>query len=353
MSLITPAGRVVAVMLSSPPSVLMTSVSFAPSDWVMLTWAASPITETELPAPTTSTTSSPLVPLAITVSAAPSPAAPPIVPARLTFSSVTSVPERSFTVSVSAPPSALRSMLSTSLRSMTMLPRLRVNSTRPPLAEAAKISAPLLPLNSIVSAPSWPSTVSLPSPGSHWKVSSPAPRRAVSLPCWPSMKSLPSPPRSRSAPLLPRMVSLPAPPSTVMPIRAARLPVAEKLSSPPFMLTTSCSVVPMSIAKGAGSRRSKRTRVPFAVTVKTSPPLPPLTSAVSVPVPPSIRSLSSPGFQIMRSLPASPNIWSSASPPVRMSSSAPPNSRSKPPRPSRMSLPAWPNSMSSPDPPVS
>ena len=133
-----------------------------------------------------------------------------------------------------------------------MLPRLRVNSTRPPLADAAKTSSPLLPLNSIVSVPSWPSTVSLPSPGSHWKVSSPAPRKAVSLPCWPSMKSLPAPPSRMSAPLLPRMVSSPAPPSTVMLIRAARLPVAEKLSLPPFMLTTSCSVVPMSIEKGAG-----------------------------------------------------------------------------------------------------
>ena len=65
----TPAGRVVAVMLSSPPRVLMTRESFAPSDWVMLIRAASPSTETELPAPTTSTMSSPLVPLAITVSA--------------------------------------------------------------------------------------------------------------------------------------------------------------------------------------------------------------------------------------------------------------------------------------------
>jgi hypothetical protein len=51
----------------------------------MLIWATSPSTETELPAPTTSTTSSPLVPLAMTVSAAPSPAVPPIVAARLTF----------------------------------------------------------------------------------------------------------------------------------------------------------------------------------------------------------------------------------------------------------------------------
>ncbi len=90
-----------------------------------------------------------------------------------------------------------------------------------------------------------------------------------------------------SAPLLPRMVSLPVPPSTVTLIRAARLPVALKLSSPPFMLTTSFSVVPMSRLNGAGLSRSKRTRVPLAVAVKTSAPLPPLTSAVSVPAPPS------------------------------------------------------------------
>src|SRR5262245_6817747 len=158
--------------------------------------------------------------------------------------------------------------------------------------------------------------MSLPSPGSHWKTSSPAPSRAVSLPWLPSMKSLPSPPRRRSAPLLPRMVSLPVPPSTVTPMRAAKLPVALKLSSPPFILTTSFSLVPMSMLKGAGVTRSKRTRVPLAVAVKISAPLPPLTSTVSVPSPPSARSVSSPGFQIMRSSPASPNIWSSPSPPV-------------------------------------
>ena len=41
--------------------------------------------------------------------------------------------------------------------------------------------------------------------------------------------------------------------------------MAEKVSSPPFMLTTRFSVVPMSRLNGAGSRRSKRTRVPLAV----------------------------------------------------------------------------------------
>ena len=38
-------------------------------------------------------------------------------------------------------------------------------------------SLALEPLNSSVSVPAWPSTVSLPSPGSHWNVSSPAPRK--------------------------------------------------------------------------------------------------------------------------------------------------------------------------------
>ena len=181
---------------------------------------------------------------------------------------------------------------------------------------------------------------SLPSPGSHWNVSSPAPRKPTSLPCWPSTKSLPSPPSRMSTPLEPSRLSLPVPPSTVILISAARLPVAEKLSSPPLALRTRFSEVPMSIENGAGLRRSKRTRVPLAVVVNCSRPLPPLTSTVSVPAPPSLRSVSSPGFQIMRSLPDWPKAWSSASPPVSVSLSLPPNSRSKPPLPSSVSLPA-------------
>ena len=59
----------------------------------------------------------------------------------------------------------------------------------------------------------------------------------------------------------------------------------------------------MSIANGAGVTRSKRTRVPLAVVVNCSAPLPPFTSTVSVPTPPSFRSVSSPGFQIIRSSP--------------------------------------------------
>ena len=77
--------------------------------------------------------------------------------------------------------------------------------------------------------------------------------------------------------MLPKIVSLPAPPSTVILISAARLPVAEKVSLPPLALSTRFSELPMSMANGAGSRRSNRTRVPFAVVVNTSAPFPPLT----------------------------------------------------------------------------
>ena len=97
--------------------------------------------------------------------------------ARSALMLVRSVPVRSLTVKMSAPPSALRSRFSTSSRSMTMLAMLRVKRTRAPLAETSKISLMLAPLKSSVSLPAWPSTVSLPSPGSHWKVSSPAPMK--------------------------------------------------------------------------------------------------------------------------------------------------------------------------------
>src|SRR5829696_6829596 len=352
VSLMTPAGSVVALTASLPPSVFTTRLSWVPSELVMFTWVGSPITVAEVPAPRTSTTSSPPVPLMMTVSAATSPAVPFKVPARSPSRRVTSVPDKSLTVIVSVLPKALRSTTSTSLVSITMLPRSRVKRSRSPLAEASKRSAPALPLNSIVSVPAWPSTVSLPSPGSHWNVSSPAPRKATSLPCWPSTKSLPSPPLSTSMPLLPRRVSSPAPPSTLSLISAARFPVAEKRSLPPLALSTRFSEVPMSMAKGAGSRRSNLTRVPLAVAVNASAPLPPLTSTVSLPAPPSLRSVSSPGFQIIRSLPLSPNTWSSASPPVRVSFSVPPNRKSTPPWPRSVSLPACPNSMSPPAPPV-
>ena len=80
----------------------------------------------------------------------------------------------------------------------------RVKRTRPPLAETSMRSLMFAAVERPSrSLPSWPSTTSLPSPGSHWKRSSPAPMKPTSLPCWPSTKSLPSPPRMMSAPLLP------------------------------------------------------------------------------------------------------------------------------------------------------
>ena len=52
-------------------------------------------------------------------------------------------------VMLSAPPSALNWMVSTSFRSMVTLAMSRVNSTRPPLAEMSMFSAMTAPLNSM------------------------------------------------------------------------------------------------------------------------------------------------------------------------------------------------------------
>ena len=51
VSLTTSAGRVAAEIVSLPPSALITSVSFAPSEPVTLTSAGSPTTENEVPEP--------------------------------------------------------------------------------------------------------------------------------------------------------------------------------------------------------------------------------------------------------------------------------------------------------------
>ena len=133
------------------------------------------------------------------------------------------------TVIVSAPPSALRSIVSTSSRSITMLPRLRVNSARAAVGrdredlvagaavEQHRVGA-VLALDDVAARRPDPT-------GTRRCRRRGRPRRC---PCWPSMKSSPSPPSSVSVPLLPRMVSLPAPPSTVILISAARLPVARE-----------------------------------------------------------------------------------------------------------------------------
>ena len=65
---------------------------------------------------------------------------------------------------------------------MVTLATSRKNRTRPPLAEMSMFSAMLAPLNSSVSVPAWPSTMSLPSPGFQMNVSLPAPSSATSSP---------------------------------------------------------------------------------------------------------------------------------------------------------------------------
>ena len=86
----------------------------------------------------------------------------------------------SLTVTVSVPAFAYTSSVSVSSRSMAMLAMLRLKRTRFPLAAKSMSSPMALPLKSSVSVPAWPSTVSLPSPGSRLKrVVAFAERRAV------------------------------------------------------------------------------------------------------------------------------------------------------------------------------
>ena len=73
---------------------------------------------------------------------------------------------------------------------------MRKNVRRFPFADRSTRSGTSAPLKRIVSVPSWPSILSLPSPGSQTKVSSPAPSSARSLPPLPSIESFPSPPSS-------------------------------------------------------------------------------------------------------------------------------------------------------------
>ena len=139
----------------------------------------------------------------------------------------------------SAPPSARTFAVSIVARSMVTEPMLRVSRARSPLAVMSICSPALAALKSSVSVPPSPSTVSLASPGSHWKRSLPLPRRAVSAPRLPSATSSPEPPISVSPNAPPRRVSLPAPPSSVIGVAGA--PPAWKTmssSSPPPPLTS-------------------------------------------------------------------------------------------------------------------
>src|SRR5581483_3749340 len=104
-----------------------------------------------------------------------------------------------------------------------------------------------------------PSTTSLPSPGSHWKVSFPGPSVAVSAPTLPSTKSSPGPPLIVSAPEPPSSLSSPGPPfrsigsvrpfpiltssspapaATEMPVNVLRLKVKSTVPSSPTSTTS-------------------------------------------------------------------------------------------------------------------
>src|SRR5215218_7622308 len=149
-------------------------------------------------------------------------------------------------------------------------------------------SAMFAPRKSRVSAPAWPSTVSLPSPGFQTKRSSPAPRRATSSPLPPATRSLPSPPMRRSAPWLPVMVSLPRPPSIVSFATAAGRAAALIVSSPSNPLTMSASFAPSAFVMltSAGSPVTE-TEVPAPSTWIASPALVPFTAIESAaPSPP-------------------------------------------------------------------
>ena len=142
MSMTSHAAEPNSLTRSPPPCPSIVSRSLPCSARWMRTSAARPSTAIAPDHALTWIMSAPAVPLAVMVSGCPSPAPPPRTPSRSMFASVTSVPVRSLTTALSAPPSASRSTRSTSLVSMVMLPRLRKKRRRLPLAEKSKISAP-------------------------------------------------------------------------------------------------------------------------------------------------------------------------------------------------------------------
>ena len=154
--------------------------------------------------------------------------------------------------------------------------------------------------------------------------------------------SVPAPPlMACELSLRARMLSSPSPRSTSTLISAARPLLTSTLSSPPSVLRSSVSVVPMSRKNGAWESRVAVTRWPFAETMKCSGTAPPLSTAMSVPAPPSITSEPSPGFQVM---------VSSLSPPFMVSLPLPGVSVSLPASPFTTSLPSVPPTLSVPVP---
>ena len=154
-----------------------------------------------------------------------------------------------------------------------------------------------------------------------------------------------------SLPSPPVILSLPPPPSMVRQMRPARPLPAVNASSPPLALMTMFSIVPASMWNGAGTVRSTLTRMPSAVMVKVSAPLPPLTSRVSTPSPPSSRRCRRPGSR--RSDRCRPRRRADRCPAAGEGVVAvAAEQQIVPAFPGRMSLPAWPNSRSVAEPPV-
>ena len=155
-----------------------------------------PLTLTPAASPLTATMSSPAVPLTVTGRPGRRLPVPPSAACEVEVDLADAGAAEVVDLDVSVPPRALKSTVSTLAVSIVMLPGLRKNLSRLPLAETSTCSAAAAPLKTIRSLPSWPSTMSLPSPGSQTNVSSPEPIRAVSAPRLPSIESLPPEPIS-------------------------------------------------------------------------------------------------------------------------------------------------------------
>ena len=143
VSLIASAWSAEALTTSSPSSALIASVSLAASALVTLTVAARPVTLTAPLLPrggdgvvAVGAVDDDAVGLAVAGAAAEG-------AGEVGVDLRTSVPVRSLTVIVSAPPSALKSTVSTSLVSMVMLATSRKNLSRSPFADRSMCSARL------------------------------------------------------------------------------------------------------------------------------------------------------------------------------------------------------------------
>ena len=125
-------------------------------------------------------------------------------------------------------------------------------------------SAMLAPLNTSVSAPAWPSTVSLPSPGSNERVVAGAADQVVVAPA--AVDEVVAIAAEQSVVAIAADNDVVAGTTVdVTLMRVARLPsLAVKVSSPPPMFSAKVLGRPDVEANGAGIDAPKRTRVPLA-----------------------------------------------------------------------------------------